>query len=1149
MTNPTTTSRFLDSNDDDSSTGSLLVSPTKTIDWGEESAEATAAIQAKTNFKNSNGGGDDDARSGTDNTRTAMDVTFQDSIDIPHRKEQQEQGGDDESLLFETDASNNEDAVTPAKHRFSYAAAMEQLDSSWLAPTPKRPNNNRDDSLDLTMEEKEEEDGGTCLEEQFSESPIQDEDDFIEEMPEDDSIVMIKNDEEDYTNVQPSSPEATTAPLAPAPKYSPASAAATAALLNNQEVLSPNSDTSVDEADTTSAIFRHPSIHHNQEHQQQITTSSNMMMTLQHGHPVNESYDSVEQRKLHLEQETNCISSFLADRDRVENDIVMTKNRVDGGDGSMMNVGDGVVGGEEKNDEMDTLNEEQVEEENDDALNETELSIYGEDEEEEEEERVFKISVLDTLKEHVDEAKMTLTQTADGTSDSDVFLKKIEHAENDEGYDVVVRSYEDKANGNDVLDEESNVAEKEEECDESVGESRLTNSLEVVDVDKDVSLSDGDNAVDQDEQSEGNDEDINESSPAFNLTYPEPITEGVAKDDEENDNDANVTANEYHLSSPTVPPAEGNGMQGSISPVVESSEIGGDSNLKGEDIIGDKPDFASSRGDSLAFSTSADTDDTLELSQQAQNTSQSNETGDGNIENANLCPNHDCSTSTAPGVNVGNHYLEYGASNQSPLEVEAGADLSFDGNCLSASLDVSLSNIDREALFAGSFSQQLSPIRQNSSSPHDLSQRHDDDLNGDEIQLPAALDTSSVSGSLSPRDRKPPAGAEGLDKCSVDPVANERDVFAVAAEGSLEGSPATSSTADNAEINKGSIFAVLSQVNTGASTNNVVVQDELPMNEKASDNEEKGPSGEANTEDNFTYDASLEKTSDKHLGNPVDDELDERNKSLEDLSSYQQSFNSTSSAFLERLRVAAESRKREVTKARFSMERKEQILYERREDRDVMPTLSEMADEKVDEPIRASVTKTPLVKPFKARPLPSADTFSEPTSHHQTGCPHPRSTSTIGSKRKSTSALRPHMHDNKPYGINSISAKPPKRLLSGEDASNAKEMTRRRLLQEEDERARRESVFRARPLPASTLPGAGLLEQPTRLSHNSKAARTGKENSAFMPSSTARAEARAAYNSRKKVNEEERRQEQIRKRNALIHKTNEEIEKMKRFLR
>ncbi|KAK1745487.1 hypothetical protein QTG54_003411 [Skeletonema marinoi] len=1115
------------SDDDDSSTGSLLVSPTKTIEtscWGGGSEPTEmVAIHNNYNFKNPNGNDDHDRTDDADNkNRTTMDVTFQDSIDMSHRKEQ------DDSFLFETAAAAAENATTPAKQRFSYAAAMEQLDDSWLAPTPKRPGN-CDDGLDLTMEDDEEEDVGKCLEEQFTDSPIKDEllqDDIIEEMPCDESILSVTKDEED-NNAISSPPEF--AALVPAPKHSSPTVAttATAALLNtqNDSLSPPTQDSSTAEADTTSAIFRH---HPKNNPQQTTAASSNMMMTLQHGHPVNESYDSVEQRKQHLEQETNCISSFLVDRDRVENDIVMTTKRV--GDESMSGAGDEVGGGEELNNSMlGTLEEE--DEEND------ELSIDDDDDEE----RYFNNSVLETLEEHSDEAELTMTQTADCTADSDGFLMKIEHAENDEE-DLVVHSYEDAVDKHDVLNQESVVAEEVKEGhDEPVGESHLTNPSEEMAVEKNITLPEDENAEKEDKEEVDNRKDAHDFAPEINLTNPEPPTD----DEKGNDNDMKGTTPEYHLSSPVSPAV----MQEATSSVIESSEIGVAPTLEGEDIIENKPELTSSRVDSLAFSTSADTEDALELSQQAQNTSQSSEEN-GNTEklidsNVNL-------TLAAPEGDAVNGYLEYSTSNQPSSEVEAGADLSFDGNSLSASLDVSLSNIDREALFAGSLSHQLSPIRQNSSSPHDLSQRQDDDLKGDEIQLPATLDTSPISGSSSPHDCQPLLGAGGLYKSSG-------DEFAVGAGGSLEDSPATSPTTDGAEVNKGSIFAVLSQLNTGASSNKVV-QGTSPKTQKNDANEENeilsGPSLEGNPKEHVTEDTNVEmedhKTrietfADKHgdFQNTIDDELDERNKSLEDLSSYQQSFNSTSSAFLERLRGAAESRKREVTKARFSMERKEQILYEEKEDREVMPTLSEVTEEMVDEPIgTTTVTKT-QVKPFKARPLPSSTTAFEPK-----GYSHSKSTSTIGSKRKSTNALRPHIHDNKPFGTNSaISAKPPKRLLSGEDASKAKEMTRRRLLQEEEERIRREAVFRARPLPASTLPRAGSIEQQTRMSHNSKGARAGKENSAFKPSSSSRAEERAAYNAEKKAREEARRQEQIRKRNALINETNEEIEKLKRFLR
>lgn len=156
-----------------------------------------------------------------------------------------------------------------------------------------------------------------------------------------------------------------------------------------------------------------------------------------------------------------------------------------------------------------------------------------------------------------------------------------------------------------------------------------------------------------------------------------------------------------------------------------------------------------------------------------------------------------------------------------------------------------------------------------------------------------------------------------------------------------------------------------------------------------------------------------------------------------------------------------------------------------------------------------------------------------------------------GSKRKSPTSSQPHIGENRAYGTNmAINARPPKRLLSGESASYAKEMNRKKLLQEDDERIQRDSVFKARPLPATTLPRGhkGGMEQRRNRPNNSRVPRAGKENSAFKPSSSARAEERAAYNEERKAREDARRHEQIRKRNAIINETSEEIEKLKRLI-
>lgn len=1074
-----------------------------------------------------------------------MDVTFQNSIDIPDGDEEQEEH---DSSLFETAA---EDA-TPAKRKFSYAAAMEQLDDSWLAPTPKQPSrisghydDDHDNGLDSTIEEEDEGVGvGKCLETRWSESPVKDE--FFDE-----TMSTVKNYyQKDDEAILPS-PSGPAAALAPAPRLSSSivmsgaatttttsSPTATVAPLTNQgTILSPNIEPS---ADTTSAIFRHPSIHHNKNGQDQITTSS---CSLQRGHPVNESYDSVEQRKQQLEQNKNCISSFLVDRDRVETDILMNR------------AGGGAIGGDDDNEEeggggdlnnsvLNTFEEEQLDEVIDGDLKETDLSLENDD-------GYFNNSVIATFeKREEDEAELTLTQAADCTVDSDGFLKKIEYAENDED-DLVHDYYEEGVvDGNDARTEESDGAVMDEggydNCmTESLSEYCLTNPSSKMPVEENVTMKEEENAEDEVGEIEGNKKDMNEFVPVINLTNPKSLTESVAKNDNDDDEkDGNAFSLEHHLSSTSESPTEVNGMKEPISPAFKSSDTCVASNLESDDIVESKPELTSSRGDSLTFSPSADADDTLELFQQVQNTIQSSEVNASTEEvidsNGMYFENRDGSTSSAPPEGGAlDDYLENSTSHQPSSGADTGADLSFDGNSLSASLDVSLSNIDREALFACTFSQQLSPIRQNSSSPHDLSHRQDDDLKGDAIQLPAVLDTSPISESSSPHDCKPLVGA---------------NAYTEGAGESLEDFAGP----DNADVNKeSSIFAVLSQVNADASSNEVV-QGELPKNEEYLLNEEDKNvldiSGEDSSKQLVTADAQMEVQKSQietvtdeilDMQNPNDYELDERNKSLEDLSSYQQSFNSTSSAFLERLRGAAERRKREVTKARFSMERKEKILYEEKEDREVMPTLAEVSEDIVEEPTKTATTMT-QVKPFKARLLPSSATVAEPKSEHSDA----RSTSTIGSKRKSSDALRPHINSNKPYD-SAVSAKPPKRLLSGEDASNAKEMNRRRLLQEDDERIRREAVFKARPLPASTLPRGHLggLEQQRRMSHNGKPVRAGKENSAFKPSSSARAEERAAYNEEKKAREEARRQEQIMKRDALINETNAEIENLKRYLR
>lgn len=293
--------------------------------------------------------------------------------------------------------------------------------------------------------------------------------------------------------------------------------------------------------------------------------------------------------------------------------------------------------------------------------------------------------------------------------------------------------------------------------------------------------------------------------------------------------------------------------------------------------------------------------------------------------------------------------------------------------------------------------------------------------------------------------------------------------------------------------------------------------------------------------------------------------LENKRVSLEDLSSYQQSFDSTSNAFLERLREGAELRKREVTRGRHSMERKEQILSEEKIVRAQNMTMTAVSEERSKSPALHSIPKTMRQRtqsidyssksnekvfghklldrdddnphrPFKATPLPA------------TSCAI-TSTVTHGAKRKSSTVFRliPTQNNinNKSLALN---IKPPKRLLSGEDASNAKAMSLRKRIQEEEDKIRRESTFKARPLPVTTrarsfdpLVGEHLVD--------GKSAQSEKENMAFVPRSSFRAEERKLYDIAKAQREQVRRQDEIEQRNRRIEETKAEIHELKKFLR
>ena len=319
---------------------------------------------------------------------------------------------------------------------------------------------------------------------------------------------------------------------------------------------------------------------------------------------------------------------------------------------------------------------------------------------------------------------------------------------------------------------------------------------------------------------------------------------------------------------------------------------------------------------------------------------------------------------------------------------------------------------------------------------------------------------------------------------------------------------------------------------------------------------------------------------------------DGRRSSLEDLSSHQQHLERTSSAFRKHLRDAAESRKREVTRARYSMERKEQILYEEKEKIVQQETPAQAAEE-----VKMKGSQIPEVrrrkkkidgqnpyKPFKALPLPS--TTSKPAqpripkktggsvSQRQTAVPRknpyipfksrpmPKASGPTkppvvyagGAKRKSSTAFQPNTTQNRPCHAKStaLHGKPPKRLLSGEDASTAKAMGQTQRLLEEEARLKKNATFKALPLPPTNQvqrSGRRLIGEDLVLPRPA-AQGNGEENGvAFVPRSSARAIERARYDAKGAERERRRLQEQMELRNSIIDQNTKDIKNLKRALR
>ncbi|KAL3810432.1 hypothetical protein ACHAXA_006579 [Cyclostephanos tholiformis] len=267
--------------------------------------------------------------------------------------------------------------------------------------------------------------------------------------------------------------------------------------------------------------------------------------------------------------------------------------------------------------------------------------------------------------------------------------------------------------------------------------------------------------------------------------------------------------------------------------------------------------------------------------------------------------------------------------------------------------------------------------------------------------------------------------------------------------------------------------------------------------------------------------------------------LQSKRSSFEEFSSYQQSFNSTSNAFIERLKGAAEHRKREVTSGRMSMERKEQILYEEKRVRGEVSTSAVDEEIIVKHPRKSAAPPPNKFEGEDLKPLPPSKTECLTLRTRMQS-----SKSSLGVKRKTSNAFRPHPAQNESHvKISAPNVKPPKRLLSGKEASIAKEKNHRNRLQEEQERIKLESTFIARPLPVRTLTRSQMHLAGENLV-SSQSVQIDKENKAFIPRSSIRAEKRKSYNLEKAAREEQRRKANIERRHQLLEQTKTEIKKL-----
>jgi hypothetical protein len=329
-----------------------------------------------------------------------------------------------------------------------------------------------------------------------------------------------------------------------------------------------------------------------------------------------------------------------------------------------------------------------------------------------------------------------------------------------------------------------------------------------------------------------------------------------------------------------------------------------------------------------------------------------------------------------------------------------------------------------------------------------------------------------------------------------------------------------------------------------------------------------------------------------NVDNPDESSAADKSQESDDLISFQDTFDSTSNALLKHLRGAAETRKREVTRCRYSLERKEQIMIDEKKVRASMPTVEETLP--VAPLRRSSMPTNPKkkieglnpYKPFVARPMPSTNVNTEKSRRSSVSVTDPKSStmlparkklaphedpykpfkarpmpttshdapSIIGTKRKMSAALRPHPEQNKssvkPAALN---AKPPLRLLSGRDASMAKEESLRERIEKENARVRRESTFKARPLPSSSISSGSLIGEKLVVGNDKENDASSRKRLAsiqpFTPRSTRRAEERAEFDSERVQRENALKTDGKNRRLSVLDKTKKDIDELKGCIR